>query len=120
MTEIRTLQDLEAWQAARELAAGVYAVSQSGPMPRDRSFTDQIRRASVSTMSNIAEAYGRRTSRDKARILDISRGSAKEVESLLYLGRDIGYLDERQFDSLLNMSNKAIGLLSGWRRSLRK
>ena len=119
MPRIRTLQDLQAWQAALKLAKSVYIETRTGPVSRDYSYSDQIRRASVSTMSNVAEAYGRRTPKDRSRILDIARGSGKEVESLIYLGSEIGYFNEEQFGNLFAMSDDALGLVSGWQRSIR-
>ncbi len=58
--------------------------------------------------------------KNKARILDISRGSGKEVESLLYLGAEIGYLEDDEFKQLLSMSDDTIGLVCGWQRSIYK
>ncbi len=82
-------EDLRIWQQARQLANAVYETL--GDL-RDYGFRDQILRASVSTMNNIAEGFERRTSRDFGHFLDIAKGSCGEVRSMLYLAEDLNYM----------------------------
>lgn len=79
MTKIGKLEEIKAWQEARELVREIYATTNTGEFSTDFGLRDQIRRASVSIMSNVAEGYARSTDRDFARFLSIALGSAVEV-----------------------------------------
>jgi four helix bundle protein len=83
MATIRRFDEIQAWQKARALVGEIYRISGSENFQRDYGLRNQICRAAVSSMSNIAEGFARRTSRDFAHFLDVARGSAVEVESLL-------------------------------------
>lgn len=86
-------EDLRVWQEARAQAGRVYASFGSGTSgERDFGFRDQIQRAAVSVMNNIAEGFERRTPSDFARSLDIAKGSCGEVRSLCYLAQELSYL----------------------------
>jgi four helix bundle protein len=115
----KTLHDIEAWIAAKDLAREIYLETRDGPASRDFGFRDQIQRAAVSTMTNVAESHGRRSPADKARFLDVARGSGKEVQSLVFLGREIGYFSDERSDELLRLSDRALSLITGWARYLR-
>jgi four helix bundle protein len=119
MSGFSTIADMQAWQAGRALAREVYGATRTGPAARDRSFSDQIRRAAVSVMSNIAEGFGRKTAVDFLRFLDIARGSAQEVNSLLFLGSDLGYFDEAQAAAIRFHLDAVLGRMSGLQRYLR-
>ncbi len=82
MAAIRRCEEMLAWQKARELVRAVYAASGSGPFAKDFAMRDQIRRAALSIMSNIAEGLAKGNRKEFARFLDIARGSAAEVQSL--------------------------------------
>jgi four helix bundle protein len=94
---IQRFEDLYAWQQARRLVGEVYRFCASGAAARDFGYRNQICRASVSVMTNIAEGFSRRSKIEFGRYLDISRASAREVQSLLYVGRDLEYIDESTF-----------------------
>jgi four helix bundle protein len=83
-----------AWQRARELVRELYRVSSKGGFSRDFGLRDQICRAGVSVMSNVAEGFARKGDREFARFLDVARGSAVEVVSLLYVAMDAGWIDK--------------------------
>ena len=102
---INRFEEIVAWQRARVLVGEVYGVMASGPGCRDFSFRDQICKASVSVMTNIAEGFSRRSRLEFARFLDISRASAREVQSLLYVGRDLGYFDDQRFAKMFDLAN---------------
>jgi four helix bundle protein len=93
-------EDLRVWQRARRLANLVYDLSDSGPFARDFGLRDQIRRASVSVMSNIAEGAESRTSRLFVDFLGRAKGSAGEVRAQAYLAHDRAYIDQAAFDDL--------------------
>lgn len=101
MATFRRFEDIEAWQKARSLAKAIYAISRRGGLGKDFALRDQIRGASVSVMSNIAEGFERSGDREFARFLTIAKGSAGEVKSQLYVAYDQGYLDENGFNELV-------------------
>src|SRR5688572_12776922 len=82
MATIQRFEDIRAWQAARKLTAAAYKCSREGAFARDFGLRDQFTRASVSVMNNIAEGFGRRSSREFARFLQIAKGSAVELQSM--------------------------------------
>lgn len=82
-------ENLKVWQQSRDLANLIYAAMAKC---RDFDFRSQIQRASVSVMSNIAEGFERRTKKDFAHFLDLSKGSAGEVRSMVYLADDRNYI----------------------------
>ncbi len=87
-TIIRTFEDLFVWKKARELANAVYAICETGSLVKDFGLRDQLRRAAVSVMSNIAEGFERETTPDYLHFLYIAKGSAGELRSQLYLAKD--------------------------------
>jgi four helix bundle protein len=91
-----------AWQKARQVTKSVYAVTKNSYFAKDFGLRDQIRRASVSIMANIAEGFARRSDKDFAYFLNISRSSAAEVQSHLYVAIDQGYLEENDFENIYN------------------
>jgi len=86
-------ENLRVWHDARRLTARIYVTTRDGPISRDFGLRDQIRRATVSVMSNIAEGHERGGRREFVRFLQIAKGSAAEVRSQLYAMEDIGYID---------------------------
>jgi four helix bundle protein len=119
MASIQRFEDIKAWQKARELVREVYKVCASTRLGRDFGLRDQICRAAVSTMSNIAEGFSRKTDRDFARYLDMARGSCGEVQSLLYVAMDIEYLQQSDFERLSALTNSTACLIGGFTSYLR-
>lgn len=93
-------EDINAWQSARHVTAAIYAVSNRERFGRDYALRDQVRRAAISIMANIAEGSTYRSDRDFARFLFTAKGSAVEVQSHLYVARDQGYIYEDEFKDL--------------------
>jgi len=120
MTTIRRFEDLQAWQKARELVREVYKTSAHGSLSRDFGLKDQLCRAAVSAMSNIAEGFARSSDRDFAHFLDIAKASVMEVQSLLYVAWDVGYIDKDAFGRLYQMTNNTAALIGGFTAYLRK
>ena len=85
---------------ALDVTTEIYRISNEGPFARDFGLKDQIRRASVSIMANIAEGHGRRTNTEFANFLNISRGSAAEAQSHLHIANRLGYITPSEFDDL--------------------
>ena len=98
--KITRFEDLECWQEAREVVNRIYRVCGVEGFNRDYSLTDQIKRASVSAMANIAEGFSRRSNREFIRFLFIAKSSAAELQSHLYVALDRGYITKQQFDEL--------------------
>jgi four helix bundle protein len=97
---VKQFEEYECWKLARELTNAVYAHTRVGRPQKDYAYADQMRRASISIMNNIAEGHERGSNKDFVKFLYIARGSAGEVRNLLYIGQDQGYLDQAGFDQL--------------------
>lgn len=107
MATITRFEEIEAWQTARKLAQLIYRLSQQGDFGRDFGLRDQIRRASVSVMSNIAEGFESQSQAMFVSYLYRAKGSAGEVRSQLYLALDLRYISPAQFDEAYNLAEKA-------------
>ncbi len=118
MPAIRRFEDIVVWQEARKLTKEIYAMSNQERFSRDFGLRDQIRRASVSTMSNIAEGFDCESKVEFSRFLGISRRSAVEVQSLLYVALDIGYIDAETFRQQYEQARKTKALIGGLKKSL--
>jgi four helix bundle protein len=113
-------EDLQIWQKARELTRMVYDVTTRRAFARDFGLRDQIQRAAVSVMSNIAEGFERGSDAEFGRFLLIAKGSCGEVRSQLYVACDQGYLDERSFDTLTALAIEVSRMLQGFRTQVGK
>ena len=112
MGTIRRFEEIEAWQTARLLAQQVYAMSADGPFSRDFALRDQVRRAAVSVMSNIAEGYESRTTALFVEFLGRAKGSAGELRAQFYVAHDAGYLSTGQVRDLREQCEKCSGQIS--------
>ncbi len=112
MATFTKFEEIQCWQKARELTRKIYSASMSGRFARDFGLKDQIRRASVSVMSNIAEGFDRSGTAEFIRFLSIAKGSAAEVRCQLYVAADQGYIDTSQFQELSALANET-GLMTG-------
>ena len=97
---MKDFRKLTVWQKAHQLTLAVYKATRGFPKEELYGLTSQVRRSSVSVPSNIAEGCGRRGDADLARFLDISMGSASEVEYQLLLAHDLGFLHNRAYEPL--------------------
>jgi four helix bundle protein len=113
MSSIKRFEEIEAWQKARELTKLVYQLTTQGEWARDYGLRDQIRRATVSAMSNIAEGFERRSSADFARFLVMAKGSAGEVRSQLYVALDLEYLGRPAFLSAFKLAETTSRMIAG-------
>jgi len=116
MVRAHGFEDLKVWQLARELVRAVYHITSAAAFNKDHSLRDQLRRAAVSSMSNIAEGFERGSKRDFVRFLYMARGSAGEIRSHLYVARDVDYITGVQFDRI---ENQATNLSKGVFRFIR-
>lgn len=90
---INSYQDLEVWKKAMELVTDIYKITQSFPKEELYGMTNQLRRASVSVPANIAEGWGRGTTKGYIQFLRIARGSLLEVETLMTISQNLGYVN---------------------------
>jgi len=118
MARIERFEDIDAWKKARELAKAIYALSAEGAFSRDFGLRDQIRRAAVSVMSNIAEGFERGGDIEFRRFLAIVKGSASEVKAQLYVALDAGLIDQAQFDEIYRLATETGNLIGGFMRYL--
>lgn len=116
---IERFEDIEAWKAARNLVKSVYGRTRAKPFHQDLDLRRQMRRAAVSVMSNIAEGFDSGSDPEFARFLRISRRSASEIHSHLYVCVDQEYLDTKAFDALYAEARKTEEWIGGFLRYLK-
>ena len=104
MARIGCFEDIEAWQDARILVKNIYEATAQGRFARDFGLRDQIQRAAISAMSNIAEGFERGSNKDFVRFLYMAKGSAGEVRSQLYAAIDLNYLEEQKANELIRLA----------------
>ena len=114
MGTISRFEEIEAWQNARELTKRIYQLSALGEFSRDFGLRDQIRRAAVSIMSNIAEGFESQTQSLFIKYLGIAKASAGEVRSQLYIASDLGYLSPEELRNTINLAEKVSRLIYGF------
>ncbi len=119
MAKIEKFEDIEAWKKARELAKEIYAISNEGLFARDFGLRDQIRRAAVSVMSNIAEGFERGGDKEFGQFIAHAKGSSAEVRAQLYVALDQGYIDKPTFDRLAELTIHINRMLAGLMKYLR-
>ena len=113
-SKITRFEDLIVWNKSLDLSKEIYRITSGGTFSRDWGLKDQIRRASVSILSNIAEGFGKYSNQEFRKYLAIANGSAFEVRAQMHLARELGYVDEleaRMTISLCEEISKLLGAL---------
>ena len=100
MPTFKKLEDIQVWQKARLVTRVIYQVTANGMFAKDFGLRNQIQRASVSIMANIAEGFGRRSDKEFANFLNMAHGSVSETQSHLYVALDLAYMKETSFTEL--------------------
>ena len=118
--KIEQFEDLIAWQKARQLTADIYRVSAQGDFPKDFGLRDQIRKATVSAMSNIAEGFDRSSRGEFHQFLVIAKASCAEVRSQLYAALDVGYIDQQTFNVVSSNTSELSCIIGGLRAAVQK
>ena len=108
--EVKNFEDLEIWKDARLLTKAIYRMTKDGGFAKDFALRDQIRRAAVSILSNIAEGFERGGNQEFIQFLYVAKGSCGEVRSQLYVAMDQGYVDPKLVDDL-RMSLKRLSIM---------
>jgi four helix bundle protein len=119
MAKIERFEDIDAWKKARELTKIIYEVTAQGKLATDFSLRDQLRRAAVSIMANIAEGFEREGNKEFRQFLATAKGSAGEVKALLYVALDAGLTSTEQFQRISALADEASRLLAGFLRYLK-
>jgi len=115
---IERFEDLIAWQKARQLTKRIYGISKSGEFLRDFGLRDQIRKSSVSVMSNVAEGFERGGRAEFHQFLVIAKGSCAELRSQLYVALDVEYIDANTFTEVNNLAVEVSRLVGGLRSAV--
>ena len=116
---VRTFEDLLVWQMGIELVKRVYVLTAKGLFSRDFGLRDQIRRASVSIPTNIAEGFERASRKEYLQFLNIAKGSAGEVRSLLYVAFEVGYMQAENYEELRDEVTKLSAYLFNHRKAIK-
>jgi four helix bundle protein len=116
---IRTFEDLVVWQKAIEFVKEVYLLTQQGELKRDFALRDQMRRAALSIPTNIAEGFERTSRKEYLLFLNIAKGSAGEMRSLIRVALEVGFLDTDTHDRLRNSAMTLSRFLSNQMKSIR-
>ncbi|MGB9823255.1 MULTISPECIES: four helix bundle protein [Thermodesulfovibrio] len=109
---VRYFEELDIWKEARLFTKKIYEITKNSSFSKDYGLVDQIRRASVSVMSNIAEGFERGSNQEFLQFLYIAKGSCGEVRTQLYVALDQGYIDKKDFDELLSSAKKLSIMIS--------
>lgn len=117
--KISKFEEIESWKVAKELVLRVYTITKTKPFMSDYGLKDQIQRAVVSIMANIAEGFGCNSKKSFINFLNISYRSACEVQCLLYVALDLKYVTKEDFDFLYSDLEKVKGLIGGLTRYLK-
>lgn len=120
MGRVERFEDLIAWQRARELTKQIYLISGTGDFAKDWGLRDQIRRASVSVMSNVAEGFDRAGRAEFHQFLVIAKGSCAEVRAQLYVALDAGYIGKEQFDRIYVVAEETGRIVNGLRAAVER
>ena len=120
LMSIRSFEEIESWQMARELTKSVYSVSKVGGFATDYGLRDQIRRASGSVMHNIAEGFDSGSNPEFIRFLRYAQRSCTEVQSELYVAMDQAYLNEQQFQELYKLAVQTNAKIGGFIKYLKR
>ena len=113
MSRIERFEELEAWKLARVLNTLIYKISGAGNFGRDFALRDQIRRASISIVSNIAEGFERDGDKEFIQFLFVAKGSCGEVRSQLYLALDCNYISHEELSQLVGKAVEVSRVISG-------
>jgi len=102
--KIENFEDLDIWKLSIRLASDIFKLSQKGKLEKDFGTKDQIRRASLSVSSNIAEGFEYNNNKQFLRFLNYAKGSLGELRSQIYLLKEVNYIDDKEFQDLTNQS----------------
>ncbi len=111
--KIKEFTDLQVWKEGHQLVILIYKITKSFPKEEIYGLIDQMRRAATSITNNIAEGFGRQTYKEKVQFYYLAQGSLTELKNQLLIVKDIGYLEEEQFEHIMEQVNTTHQLLQG-------
>ena len=120
MNAITKFEDLIAWQEARKLVSMIYKITSDGLFSKDFGLKDQIQRAAVSSMTNIAEGFDNESTVEFARFLGMACRSSVEVQSLLYVALDVNYIKGETFKTHYDQARKTQAIIGGLKKGILK
>ena len=118
--KVNSFEDLQVWKDSRILVKSIYQLTSDGKFSKDFGLREQIQRASVSIMNNIAEGFERNNNKEYVKFLGYSKGSAGEVRSMLYVATDLGYISQDKFNMHYQMAINIITQISNFIKYLKK
>ncbi len=110
----KRFEDLIFWQKARALTKLIYLYTRKKDFSKDYGLRDQIQRSSVSIMSNIAEGFGRGGNNEFIHFLFVGRGSLSEVQSQLYVSKDLSYITDAEFGKAFGITEEICRMINGF------
>ena len=119
MAKINRFEDIEAWKKARELTKEIYEITTQGNLARDYALKDQLRRAAISIMANIAEGYEREGNKEFKQFLSMAKGSVGEVKAQLYVALDASLIDSATFTKVMALADETARLIAGFLKYLK-
>jgi len=120
MSKVERFEDLQVWQMAHDLSIAIYGLTKKDEFSRDWGLRDQIQRASVSAMSNIAEGFERYSRQEFKQFLSIARGSCAEVRSQIQLAKSLGYVADSDCSKICEKCIALSRAIGGLRSSLER
>ena len=118
--KIERFEDIKAWQESRQLVRLVYgAIAVNKDFMKDFRLANQIQASAVSTMANIAEGFSRQSRKEFIQFLYISKGSAAEIQSHLYVALDLNYIRSDQFEAIYDKADKVSRMISTFLKYLK-
>jgi len=117
--KVKAFEDLKVWQDARVFVRSIYELTSLPLFNKNYGLKDQIQRAAVSIMNNIAEGFERDSNKELIKFLGYSKGSAGEVRSMLYVALDLKYISKKEFESVYNNSIEIIKQIANFIKYLR-
>ncbi|HEV8369099.1 MAG TPA: four helix bundle protein [Pyrinomonadaceae bacterium] len=120
MAKVKKFEDIQSWKKGRSLTKEIYQATLTGSFAKDFGLRDQMRRAAVSILSNIAEGFERGGDKEFLHFLAIAKGSAGELRAQLYVALDQDYLSLERFDLLTREAIEISQLISGFMKYLKQ
>lgn len=114
MAVTKRFEDLDVWIAAKDASVMIYKITENESLKKDFGLKDQIRRASISIISNIAEGFERNGNKEFIQFLSIAKGSAGEVRAQLYIIKELEFINEEEFTQLNEKVTQVSKMLSGF------